>query len=237
MIVAPAGTKSMQAFVENFWIDNIGPYSDEIKHGVTIAWDGNNYYASAFPNTDGQAMEAFSKNYLEGAIAASTKGVSTAGQFYANIASAMQKRSAEVFGGGAPAAAVTPEYAPEQKAAIAAASAKYYELGGEKVPGVCGAVGERELLAAQTGNEGGADYLAATYKTDDIAEDIKQYAIALNADGWALTQQEGTYEQGSVTLAKQSKDKGKILLITIEMKGASYKVNAAKMEGTLNLNK
>jgi hypothetical protein len=78
---------------------------------------------------------------------------------------------------------------------------------------------------------------AAAYATDDIVEDIQKYAAALNTEGWVLTKQEGTWEKGSFTVGKQSKDAGKILLLTVEMKGASFQVNTAKMEGTLNIDK
>jgi len=238
--IAPKGTESMQLYVEDFWVNSVGPYyPDEIKRGLTMAWDGNNFYASAFPNTDGVIMEAYNKDYLMQAAGSSFGGASSVGQAYTNFAKAVQTRAAEYYGPNASKTAktVTPQLTDEQKAWQEAAKAKFYDLDGDKVVGVYAAVGARDLLSAQTGNEGGAAYLAAAYKTANIQEDVQNYAKALNTEKWMLTKQEGAWDAGSISLAKESREKGKILVMTIELKGNSFQVNVAKMPGTVSQNK
>jgi hypothetical protein len=120
---------------------------------------------------------------------------------------------------------------------MAAAKAKRYTLGGEVFPSIYGTVGEREVAMAETGEENGVPYMAFIYKTGSIKEDIVTYVNKLGIFGWVITKTEGDYDEGAITIMDESKEPGKLLIITIELGGTAYKLNIARMEGKLTRNK
>jgi hypothetical protein len=230
----------MADYVTNFFIESVGPYEGEIKYGVIFAWDAEtkDYYAAPFPNTDDRVMNAFSGNYLNGAVGSSFRGASSVSEVMQNLASALQTRAGEFYGTNASGKVTKPD-APQPGPAesdIAMAKAGVYTTGGEKIPSIYGTVGAREVIAAQTGKEGDTEYIVAVYKTDSIEDDCAKFFTALGKDGWAVTNQEGTYDKGSASVGKKSKDEGYFLAVTVEFRGASYLVNAAKIPGTFKVN-
>jgi hypothetical protein len=117
------------------------------------------------------------------------------------------------------------------------AKAAEYNLDGDTFPGVYGVVGEREVVDSQAGEEGGTPYFAVTYKTDDIVSDVDAYLGKLVDDeNWAITQNglENGYPAGSfITAMKESKDAGKVIVMTVQCGDGVFKLNIAKAEGTL----
>jgi hypothetical protein len=125
------------------------------------------------------------------------------------------------------------------EADIKAAKAKTYVLGGESFPSIYGVLGERELVATQSGEEGGVPYFLCLYKTRTIENDLKGYIAKLQSENWIATkvELENDFSSGVVTMMNESREAGKLLIITIEcLEGVAYKLNMAKMEGTLTRN-
>jgi hypothetical protein len=58
----------------------------------------------------------------------------------------------------------------------------------------------------------------------------------LGTFGWVITKIEGDYNEGAITIMNDSKDPGKLLIITIECGSSGFKLNIAKMKGTLTRN-
>ena len=117
------------------------------------------------------------------------------------------------------------------------AKAAEYALDGESLPGVYGVLGEREVIDARSGVENGAPYFAVMYKTDKIVPDLDAYLEKLvNGNNWAITKNElkTDYPEGSfITIMNESKDEGKLLVMTIECNDGAFTLNIAKAEGTL----
>jgi hypothetical protein len=242
-VTSGAGVK-MGDYATDFYVQSVAPYiapSGDVERGVLVAYDDktHDYYAAPFLNTDDRMMSAYSPQFLNQAVGQSFQSAKSLSQAMSALALALGKRAEEFYGPNA-TGKVEKTTAPQpgpSAADLAMAKAKVYSIGGENIPSIYGTVGEREIIAAQTGKEGGAEYFMGAYKTDSIEQDAAKFFTALGADGWVVTNQQGTYSAGSASVAKRSKDEGCILAVTMEFQGASYQVNAAKMPGTLNLNK
>jgi hypothetical protein len=231
--------EKMGDFVTQFFIENVAPYTDVIKRGVIFAYDEKtkSNFMAPFLNTDDRIMSAFSAEYIRLAITSSFASASSVFEIMKNMSEAIRKRADEYYGENATGKVEKPkEESPGPSASdIAEAKADVYIVGGERILSIYGTVGERELIAVQKKNEGDVEAMLVVYKTDSIAEDIEKYMNALRSESWLVTHNEGTYNKGVLSLAKNSNDKGYILIVSIEFRGASYQLNMGKIPGTLTL--
>ncbi len=115
-----------------------------------------------------------------------------------------------------------------------AAKLQSYDFGDDSIPSINSIIGaERKVSGVSTGVGTDGDYQEYTYASDTPVEDIQTYIDELQNRGWIITQIEGDDTAGSVQLGMESADNGKILLVTINYSGPSYKLDARKTEGTL----
>ena len=231
----------VQDYIARFFIESVAPYTDEIRRGFIFAWDEkkNESYGAPFPNTDDRAMSAFSADIVRHAVSSSLTSVPSVFGALDNLAAALQKCADEYYGANPSGKVVkAPADAPgPSESEIAKAKSLAYTIDEEKIPSIYGVVGVRDIIAVQSGRSGEAEYVIAAYKTGSIEDDIAKYFAALGKDGWVVTKREGRYDKGSVSVAKRSRDKDHILAVTVEFRGASYQVNAAKFPGTLTVDK
>ena len=241
MNIMPDDSMKVENYLEHFYIESVAPYAGEIKRGIIFVWNEkkNNYYGAPFPNTDDRVMSAFSPKNISLAVSSSLKLTSSVFGASSKLAVALQKIADEYYGANPTGKVVkAPTNVPgPTESDMAMAKDLVYTIDGEKFPSIYGVVSKRDIIAAQSGREGKIQYFMTVYKTGSIEDDIAKYFKALDKDGWLITNQQGNYDKGSASVAKLSKDEGHILALTVEFRGVSYQVNAAKLPGTLNVNK
>ncbi|MCL1803502.1 MAG: hypothetical protein FWG30_07675 [Eubacteriaceae bacterium] len=116
-----------------------------------------------------------------------------------------------------------------------AAKLQEYDFKTDKIPSINSIIGqERKVSGVATGTGTDGTYKTYTYEADEPLKDIQTYIDELQARGWVVTILEGDNISGKVQIGIESKDEGKILLVTIEYSTSSYKLDARKATGTLN---
>ena len=113
-----------------------------------------------------------------------------------------------------------------------------YEISGDKVASINAVIGEtRKVTGVSTGTSGGVRYKEYTYETASMVQDLSGYATYLRDNGWVVTKDYNlTAGSGEMQLAKESADKGKILIMSVAFAQGKYGIRINKLDGTLTPN-
>ena len=119
-----------------------------------------------------------------------------------------------------------------------AAKLTEYDFGTDKVPSVNAVIGEeRKVTGVSTGTENGVRYKQYTYETETMVEDLSTYYYSLSELGWIVTKDFNlNVRNGEMQLGKESADKGKILIISVDFAPSQYAIRINKLDGTLEIN-
>lgn len=117
-----------------------------------------------------------------------------------------------------------------------AAKLTEYDFGTDKVPTINSVIGtERKVTGVSSGTSNGIKYKEYTYQTDSTFDDLLAYVTALmnDYDWMAIEDYNLNDPTGTVKLAIESADSGKILIMTITYKANEYTIRIEKGDGTL----
>ena len=120
------------------------------------------------------------------------------------------------------------------------AEADYYEMGTDQIPSVKYALGEeRKVTYVNKSSNLQATKEEITYSAPgSVFNDILKYTQFLRDNGWIATADYDLHNTpGAAKLAKESADKGKVLIILIEYEADKYVVKITKSDGTLTFDK
>lgn len=118
-----------------------------------------------------------------------------------------------------------------------AAKLQEYDFDSDKIPTINSQVGERKVTGVETSVTNGEPQKQYTYESSTVADDILAYMQYLVDNGWITTQAyDLTVSPGSVQLARESADAGKVLVISIAYEGSKYAIKITKTDGTLTAN-
>ena len=115
------------------------------------------------------------------------------------------------------------------------AKAESYEMSGDIVPSVTKVVGYRKVNSYSTKTSGSLSKKTITCVTSDSREDVKNYVafLAKNEGFKFLDDYEYNAPTGKARLAKESREKGKLLIIEIDYSLGAFTVAVTKGEGTI----
>ncbi len=115
------------------------------------------------------------------------------------------------------------------------ANADEYKLGDDTIKSVKAIVEKREVTGVSTATENGVKTKKITYKSETVQDDLIKYVQYLrNEGGFTLTKDMNLAQMpGTVQLGKESKDEGKLIMMTIDYDTFEYTVTIQKGKGTL----
>ena len=117
-----------------------------------------------------------------------------------------------------------------------------YDFGTDKVASINAVIGEtRKVTGVDSGTSatpsGSAQHKQYTYETASLVKDLTAYSFHLLNNGWLVTKgSDVNTGKGEMQLAKESADKGKILIMSIAFEQNRYAIRITKGEGTLTRN-
>lgn len=111
-------------------------------------------------------------------------------------------------------------------------NADYYDLGSDQISSVKAVLGVRNINRVSTSNNNGIITKLYEYRSNTSTEDIEQYIAYLTEnEGFILT----SLNNNQQVYAKESNDKGKLLLLDITNNGFGFTLTIKKGEGTLTI--
>ena len=110
-----------------------------------------------------------------------------------------------------------------------------YKLGNDKIKSIKAIVEKRQVTAVSTETSNGITTKKVEYKSSTVQEDLQKYTQYLrNEGGFTLTKDmDLNIPSATVELGKESKDAGKLLVMTIDYNAFGYTIIIQKGEGTL----
>ena len=116
------------------------------------------------------------------------------------------------------------------------ANADYIKLGNDQIPSVKLVVGKRDVGGVETGTSGGVQYTQIDYKAgQSTQQDLKEYiGYLLYNEGFAATVSFNIDNiPGTLQIAKESVDAGKLIFLDVEYDRNGYVITYSKMTGSL----
>ena len=115
-----------------------------------------------------------------------------------------------------------------------AAKLSEYEIGGENIPSITSAVGEREVTNVESSTNNGIVSKQYTYVSASVYDDLLAYVKLLMEDGWLVTKDiDLNVVPGSGELGKKASEEGRILLISLAYEDGKYAIKVTKGKGTI----
>lgn len=110
-------------------------------------------------------------------------------------------------------------------------------MSGDIIPSVTKVIGHRTVNSYSTETSDGVSKKSITCTTSDSSEDVKNYMmfLAKNEGFKFLDNYNFGVPAGKVRLAKESRDKDMILVVSIDHSPGEFTVSIFKAEGTLTL--
>ena len=110
-----------------------------------------------------------------------------------------------------------------------------YYLDDETIPSVDSVVGFRVISNTEAGFSVslGGPFVKVHYQSGSALADLRAYANALTDNGWAATALSDDESGGTIQLAVESTQDGKLLMITAEYTADTYSILAQRADGSL----
>jgi len=117
------------------------------------------------------------------------------------------------------------------------ANADEYKIGNDVVASIKAVVGQRDVTSTETSISDGVTTKTMKYTSDTVYEDLLEYATYLmEEEDFVLTENMNLkVSPGTIEMAKESEEEGKILLLTIKYNKSGYTLILQKGAGELTL--
>jgi len=117
------------------------------------------------------------------------------------------------------------------------ANANEYSLGDDVIPSIKAVVGQRDVSYTESSISNGITTEIIKYTSETVFDDLLEYVTVLmeEEDFVLIEDMDLNVSPGTVEMAKESKDDGEIIILTIKYNKSGYTLTFEKGEGELDI--
>jgi len=215
----------------------------DLERSIELEPDYDNayYFAAIVQYELGVFEEAvrYSKEYLARVpIADEVRILLGDAQFeLGNYAEALVAYDETISGSGITAEDIV-NYTAAKEQAVKPPALQTYSIDKETIPSIDSIVGFREIVNTEAGFSIslGGSFVVVNYRSASVQADLQAYIDLLIDSGWACTAMEGDVSGGTIQLAHEATQDGKLLIVTCEYTAHAYSIRTHSADAALKRN-